>query len=132
MLSCCGLRFYAAEKIVLPKKDKLYRALEFAYCPNCNAPSVRFVEQDYNYDIHIKEQRGIKALRLYEKCRKQREKYLATVISGTKAGQNYYYGTFKKTKRFDEMKQPIYVQVRKNFNNQAEELGDVITHYFKL
>ena len=32
--------------------------------------------------------------------------------------ENYYYGCFKKTNRFDSHNQPIYLQLKKNFNNK--------------
>lgn len=132
LLSCCGRQFYAAEKVVLPKKDKLYRCLEYGHCPHCGVRVSRLIEQDFNYEIYVKEKRGIKALRAFEKAVLQRKRYLETSGSGTKSGENYYFGAFKKTRRLDDNNQPIYVQLRKNFNNKSEVLGDVITYYSKL
>lgn len=132
MLLCCGKQFYAAEKIMLPKKDKLYRCLEFGHCPNCGTRVARLVEQDKNYEIFVKEKRGIKALRVFEKAVLQREKYLNFCVYGTKSNENYYYGCFKKTNRFDNHNQPIYLQFKKNFNNKTELLGEVVTYYSKI
>ena len=132
MLSCCGRQFYAAEKILLPTRGKLYRCLEYGHCPNCSAAVSRLIEQDKNYDIQVKDRHGRKADSAYEKAIKQRKKYLATVPKGTKSGENFYYGDFKKTRRVDENNQPIYVQLRRNFNNKTEVLGDVVTHYQKI
>lgn len=132
MLSCCGRQFYAAEKVVLPKKGRLYRCLEYGHCPHCGTRVSRFIEQDSNYEIYIKERRGIKALRAFEKAVAQRKRFLETAAYGTKSGENYYFGDFKKTNRFDSNNQPIYVQLRKNFNNKSEILGDVVTYYSKL
>ncbi len=132
MLSCCGRQFYAAEKIVLPKKTKLYRCLEYGHCPNCGTRVSRLIEQERDYEIFVKEKRGIKALRAFEKAVKQRKRYIESVGKGTKTQENYYYGAFKKTARFDSNNQPIYVQLRKNFNNKSEVLGDVVTYYSKI
>ncbi len=132
LLSCCGKQFYAAEKVVLPKQDKLYRCLEFGYCPNCGSRVSRFIEQDTDYEIYVREKRGIQALRAYEKAKCQRKRHLSAVGVGTKTGENYYFGVFKKTRRLDCHNQPVYIQVRKNFNNKTEVLGDVITYYSSL
>lgn len=132
MLLCCGRQFYAAEKIMLPKRDKLYRCLEFGHCPNCGTRVSRLIEQDKNYEIFIKEKRGIKALRAFEKAVMQREKHLNANACGTKSNENYCYGCFKKTNRFDSHNQPIYLQLKKNFNNKAELMGEVVTYYSKI
>lgn len=133
MLLCCGRQFYAAEKIVLPKKDKLYRCLEYGHCPHCGGRVSRFIEQDKNYEIFVKDRRGIKAFNAYQKALKQRKDFLEqNGLTGSKSAENYYYGDFKKTNRVDENNLPVYVQLRKNFNNKSEELGEVVTHYFKL
>lgn len=129
MLKCCGVAFFAARKIVLPKKDKMYRCLEFGYCPNCGIPVSRLVEQDFDYGVFIKELRGIKALRSFEKALKIYENN--KVKFGTKSNQNYYYGFYKKSALKDENNEPIYIEYRKNFNNVAEKIGIVKTNYIK-
>jgi len=131
VLVCCGLQFFAAEKIILPQKDMLYRCLEYGFCPNCGTKVARLIEQDYSYEIFIKESRGIKALRQFEKALKQREK-MKSVRQGSKIAENYYYGDFRKTRKKDSNNQPIYLQIRKNFNNKSEILGEIVTHYSKI
>ena len=76
LLLCCGRQFYAAEKIVLPKKDKLYRCLEYGHCPHCGARVSRLVEQDKNYEIFVKDRRGIKAFSAYQKAVNQRKRFM--------------------------------------------------------
>jgi prolyl oligopeptidase PreP (S9A serine peptidase family) len=133
MLSCCGKHFYAAEKIMLPLKNgMIYRCLEYGHCPNCYSPVSRLIEQNKKYDVFVKDRRGQKADSAYDKAIKQRKKFLEQVNFGSKSNQNFSYGDFKKTKRFDENNQPIYLQLRKNFNNHSEILGEVITHYSKI
>ncbi|MCR5261566.1 MAG: hypothetical protein K6C94_06970 [Candidatus Gastranaerophilales bacterium] len=133
MLLCCGRQFFAAEKVVLPKKDKLYRCLEFGFCPNCSTRVSRLIEQDKNYEITVKERRGIKALRAYEKAVAQRNRFLKqTCLTGSKTSENFYFGDFRKTKRLDENNQPIFLQLKKNFNNKTEVLGEVTTYYYKI
>lgn len=132
MLSCCGRQFYAAEKILLPARGKLYRCLEYGHCPNCATAVSRLIEQDKRYEIKAQDRRGKKADRAYEKAVIQRKRHLETVPQGTKSGENFFYGDFRKTSRLDENNQPIYVQLRRNFNNKAEVLGEVLTHYSKI
>lgn len=110
----------------------LYRCLEYGHCPNCGTRVSRLVEQDYSYEIFVKEKRGIQALRAYEKAVKQRKKHLDSKGSGSKSNENFYFGSFKKTKRFDENNLPVYVQLKKNFNNKTEILGEVVTNYYKI
>ena len=131
MLVCCGLQFFAAKKIILPQKDMLYRCLEYGFCPSCGTDVARLVEQNHSYEIFVKEARGIKAKRFFEKALKQREK-MKFVFQGSKIAENYYYGDFRKTRRKDANNQPIYLQIKKNFNNKSEILGEVITHYSKI
>jgi len=133
MLLCCGRQFFAAEKVILPKKDKLYRCLEFGFCPNCGTRVSRFIEQDKNYEVTIKERRGIKALRAYEKAVLQHNRFFGqSSKTGSKAAENFYFGDFRRTKRLDENNQPIYLQLKKNFNNKTEILGEVATYYYKI
>mgnify|MGYP006976110220 FL=1 len=132
MLACCGKQFYAAEKIVLPKKEMLYRCLEYGHCPHCGNRVSRLIEQDTNYEIFVKERHGIKALHAFEKAKSQRKRFLEKMGTGSKSNENYYFGDFRKTNRLDENNQPVYVQLRRNFNNKVENLGDVVTYYSKI
>jgi len=131
VLVCCGLQFFAAKKIILPQRDMLYRCLEYGFCPSCGTDVARLIEQNHSYEIFVKEARGIKALRLFEKALKQREKMKLT-FQGTKIAENFYYGDFRKTRRKDANNQPIYLQIKKNFNNKSEILGEIVTHYSKI
>lgn len=131
MLVCCGLQFFATEKIILPQKDLLYRCLEYGFCPKCGTKTARLVEQNYSYEVFIKEFHGIKALRAFEKALKQKEKS-QIIFQGSKSNENYFYGDFKKTRKKDSNNQPVYLQIRKNFNNKSQILGEVVTYYSKL
>lgn len=131
MLVCCGLQFFAAKKIILPQRDMLYRCLEYGFCPSCGTDVARLVEQNRSYEIFVKEARGIKAKRIFEKALIQNEKMKAS-FQGSKIAENYYYGDFRKTRRKDANNQPIYLQIKKNFNNKSEILGEIVTHYSKI
>ncbi|MGN0192620.1 MAG: hypothetical protein ACI4CY_03740 [Candidatus Gastranaerophilaceae bacterium] len=130
MLKCCGRTFSAARKIVLPENDKMYRCLEFGYCPNCRTTVSRLVEQDENYEVSVREMRGIKALRAYEKAlaRQNAEKSRF----GSASNQNYYYGFYKKSRQKDENNLPVYFEYRVNFNNVAEKIGKITTKCIKI
>ena len=91
MLACCGKQFYAAEKVVLPKKGMLYRCLEYGHCPHCGNRVSRLIEQDTNYEIFVKERHGIKALRAFEKAKSQRKKNKTNNYIHAKAIFDYIY-----------------------------------------
>ena len=57
---------------------------------------------------------------------------LSHIKSGTKSYQNFYYGDFKKTDQTDERGNPIYLQLKKNFNNDTEVIGKVRTKVFNI
>jgi hypothetical protein len=51
---------------------------------------------------------------------------------GTKTNQNFYFGDYKVTKKKDANGNPVYLQLRRNFNDEAEILGEVNTVVYKL
>ena len=51
---------------------------------------------------------------------------------GTKSNQNYYYGDYKISSEKDSNGNPVYIQLRRNFNLEAEILGKVETKIYKL
>ena len=131
MLVCCGLQFFAAEKIILPQKNMLYRCLEYGFCPKCGVRVARLVEQNHSYEIFVKNFHGIKALRAFEKAMKYKNK-IQSCKYASKVSENYYFGDFRKTRRKDSNNQPIYLQLKRNFNNKTEILGEVVTTYSKI
>ena len=54
-------------------------------------------------------------------------KRLKSSKQGSWTKQNIYYGDFRKTRKKDEFGNPIYLQLRRNFNNEAEIIGEVRT-----
>lgn len=132
MLFCCSQLFAAQRRIVLPARNHLYRCFEYAQCPHCGKDVSRLVTQDFNYEVTAKVRKGVKALRELNKAIAEKARHDAVIRHGTNSNQNFYYGTFKKTRRLDERSNPIYVQQRCNFNNQVQDLGDVVTRYYSL
>ena len=75
-----------------------------------------------------KELSGVKAYRAYTKTIEK----VAIQQQGNKSAQNYYYGDFKKTREKDKNGNPIYIQLRKNFNNDFEILNKIETRVTKI
>ena len=51
---------------------------------------------------------------------------------GTKSNQNFYYGDYKITNKKDSQGNPIYLQLRRNFNNESTVLNEVETKVIKI
>lgn len=128
MLTCCNQYFYGYFTKIIANNSFYYRRIEFGICPHCGA--TKFI--DYVQDCHgneiIKELTGTKAINQFKKW----EKAFTSTKLGSKENQNVYYGDFQKTRRKDENGTPIYYQLRKNFNNQSEIIGEIKTHIYNI
>lgn len=125
---CCGSIFKARFFYVLNNSSCFYRRLEFGICPQCG--SVRFI--DYKQFEGGKERIRTFSGKEARETLKKWEKKLKRTRYATFANQNVYYGDFKKTRKKDENGNAIYLQLRKNFNNQYEVLNEVKTRVYKL
>jgi len=76
----------------------------------------------------IKTLSGKKAEITFEKIIKN----LREEKQGTKSNQNYHYGDYRISKKKDMYGNPIYIQLKKDFNNETEILGEVETKIYKL
>lgn len=127
MISCCNSEFKGFFIYTLSNSKLFCRRLEYGICPICGNEKFRDIKYYSNGIERIKELNGISATITYKRW--------LSLLNNTKQGsyinQSFYYGDFKKIKRHDNMGNPIYVQLRKNFNGQAEVLGEVITRYGK-
>lgn len=132
MLRCCSVNFDPLKKIVLPARGVLYRCLEFGICPNCGAKISRVIKQDAFYEVTVMQRSGVKALRELEKATRERERADAMLKQGSFSRQNFVYGTYRVTSKKDERGNRICVQQRRNFNNQAVDLNEVVTRYYSL
>ena len=124
MLNCCNRFFSGLVRRVLSMRTDFYHRIEFGICPNCG----RYRFLDYRRltcgKERIKSLAGKEALHAYEKILEK----LKHQKHGSKSNQNYHFGTFKKTKRLDKFGNPVYLQIRRNFNNEDEILGEVETN----
>ena len=126
MLFCCNCRFVGRYFHVLSNTRDFYRKIEFGICPKCGV--YKFL--DYRVisgNVKEKKLSGRKATLAFEKIIRK----LSLMKHGTKSNQNFYYGDFKATKRKDSFGNTIYMQLRKNFNNEEEILGEVVTRVLK-
>lgn len=126
MLFCCNKHYTGSFSRVLVNNSALYRRVEFGTCPNCNVIKYREYIQFENGLEKVKDLSGDKAMNAYNKMCSR----LKNTVQGSKTNQNVYYGDFKKTRRKDANGNPIYLQVRKNFNNQTEILNQIKTAYY--
>lgn len=128
MLTCCNQYFNGNFKKIIADNSFYYRRIEFGTCPCCGVK--KFVDYSQNckgIEI-IKEFTGSKAILRFKKW----ENFFASTKLGTKGNQNVYYGDFQKTRQKDENGIPIYYQLRKNFNNQSEIIGEIKTHIYNM
>lgn len=123
MLTCCNQYFYGSYTKVVADNSYYYRKIEFGVCPNCGGLKFRDYIQYSDGRECIKDLSGEKAKNQIEKWRKTIEES----NKGSKGNQNVYYGDFQKTGRKDENGLPVYYQLRKNFNNQSEIIGEIKT-----
>lgn len=123
MLECCNLRFGGEFSRVLINSRDFYRKIEYGICPNCGCSKYRELRQVNGGAIREKLLSGKEALHRFEKISEQ----LSKLKRGNFVNQNFYYGDFKKTRRKDEFGNPVYLQLRKNFNNTVEILGEIRT-----
>lgn len=125
MLFCCNAHFRSNYFCVLENNNFSFRKIEFGVCPVCGAFKFRDYKQINGQEL-IKDLSGVKAQTQLNKWRK----YFTKTKEGTKTKQNIYYGDFRKTRKKDEFGHKIYLQLRKNFNNQAEIIGEVKTKIY--
>ena len=127
MLICCNRHFRGGYYRVLSNKPDFYRRIEYGICPNCG----RYRLLDFkiiNGAERIRTLSGEKAELAFEKIIKK----LREEKQGTKSNQNYHYGDFRVTGKKDCFGNPIYLQLRSNFNNETEVIGEVETKVYKI
>ena len=127
MLFCCNCHFYGRYFRVLSNTKDFYRKIEFGICPKCGTN--RF--SDYRITLGKIKQKilsGKNALCAFENTLKK----LSQIKTGTKSKQNFYYGDFKKTNKKDGHGNPVYLQLKRNFNNDTEILGEIKTKVFNI
>lgn len=124
MLFCCNTHFVSSFSYVIFNTKYNYRRIEFGICPYCGAFKFRDYKQDYNGNEIIKDLTGKDA---QTKLSQWRKKINSFRQQGTQSKQNAYYGDFRRTNRRDENGNPVYLQLRKNFNNQSEVIGEIRT-----
>ena len=123
MLECCNRRFGGTFSRVLVNNADFYRKIEYGFCPECGCEKLRELRQVNGGSVREKLLSGKEAKRRYQKILDKLEK----IKHGNFVNQNFYYGDFKKTRRKDKFGNPIYLQLRKNFNNDVEVLGEIRT-----
>ena len=123
MIFCCNHPFRGSFSYVLFSTKDTSQRVEFGICPKCGC--LIFKETSYNYDgtDTAKYRTGKKALQKLDYWRKK----VNNVKHGTKGNQNVYYGDFQKSNKIDENGNPVYLQLRRNFNDQREVIGEIKT-----
>ena len=124
MLKCCNTSFRGVYRFVVQNNSNGYRRVEFGICPKCGSYSYLDYKENANDGVKIKSLHGKEALSKFNSW----EKHLTSQKHGSFVNQNVHYGEFRKTRRRDENGNPIYLQLRKNFNNEVEVLNEIRTH----
>lgn len=127
MLICCNRRFRGGISRVLSNTQDFYRRIEFGICPNCGF--YRFMDVRMKQGkVNIKTLSGKAAEEKFEQISKKYKE----MKHGSKSNQNYHFGDFKLSRKKDENGNPIYLQLRKNFNDEAEIIGEIQTRVSKI
>lgn len=125
MLTCCNSDFKGFFIYTLANTPLFCRKIEYGICPICGVERFRDIKYYNNGFEKVKELTGKNAVITYKRWLS----LLNNTKQGSYANQSFFYGDFKKTNKIDYMGNPIYTQLRKNFNGQAEVIGEVTTHY---
>ena len=123
MIKCCNELFRGSFSYVLFSTKDSYRKIEFGICPHCGCLKFKEFQEFFNGEVKNRYLTGKKALQKLEYWRKK----VNNVKHGTKGNQNVYYGDFQKSNKIDENGNPIFLQLRKNFNGQSEIIGKIKT-----
>lgn len=128
MIECCNRLYNGSFSYVLFSSEYYYRHIEFGICSNPECAQAKFKDFTISYDGRecTKIYTGKKAFEKYEYWRKK----LAKIKNGTKGNQNIYYGDFRKTNHRDSNGNTIYLQLRTNFNDQSEVIGEIKTKVY--
>lgn len=121
MLSCCNSHFSGTFFYVVSHKP--YRTLEYGICPVCGVEKFRDYKQYANGIEKIKEFKGLAATDEFIKWRG----LIRSIEKEIFFGGDVCYGQGVKTQKKDNCSNPIYKQLRKNFYNQSETIGEVKT-----
>lgn len=124
MFYCCNKRFNATSSCYIPTQNFKYKIALYAYCPICGSALYKEKKMSFNNNKHIgKQRKGKEAEKLISKAIFNRLIFFEKTKMGSKQNQNWFYGDFCKTREKDEKGNPIYLQLRCNFNNGYEVLN---------
>ena len=123
MLSCCNHYFNGSFSRVILNTSSNYYKVEFGTCPICNVVKFKEYKQYFDGTDSLKEYSGVIA----EAKLRALIKRLEDMPCGSWTKQNLWYGDFMKTNRTDAQGNPIYLQLRRNFNGQYEVLNEIYT-----
>lgn len=127
MLLCCNRRFRGGYYRVLSNRQDFYRRIEFGICPECG--NYRFLDlRILEGKLREKYLSGKAAEQAFEKVIKK----LRNEKQGTLSNQNFYFGDFKISRKKDADGNPIFIQLKRNFNNEIQVLGEVDTVVYKI
>lgn len=126
MIGCCNSLFTGSFSYVLFSSKDNYRRVEFGICPHCGCLKFKDYRVFFDGTDKVKYLTGKAALQKLEYWRKK----ISEDKHGTKGNQNVYYGDFQKTNRRDDNGNLIYLQLRKNFNDESEVIGEIKTKVY--
>lgn len=126
LMYCCGERLNVTRLIF--NANGHYKRVQFGVCQDCGTPQTLVYSMNKNGIDREKRFIGKTALQEFKKYQRLKN----NSKQGSFANQNIYYGDFKRTNKKDEKGNPVYQQLRKNFNNQTEYLGEIRTFYSSL
>ena len=131
MFFCCNHQVKQFNSFYIPTENFKYKIALIAYCPHCGSALYKEMKTSFNDIKHISKQRkGEEAQKLISKALFNRLIFFEKAKTGNKQDQNWFYGDFSKTREKDENGNPIYLQLRCNFNREYEILNKVRVKYY--
>lgn len=120
---CCGERLKVSRLIF--NANGHYKRVDFGFCQECGTAHTLVYVMSKDGSDREKRFSGKTAIKEFKKY----ERLKNNTKHGSKSNQNVFYGDFRKTRKKDEKGQPVYLQLRRNFNNQYEVLNKIQTLY---
>ena len=119
----CKKHYTASQSFFIEPSNFKFKKIHFLKCPRCQEKIYKEITVSFKDEIAYRIHFGKKAEKLFNRALFNRLVFLEKISQGTKSNQNWYYGDFEKTNKKDEKGNPIYLQLKKNFNGQITVLG---------
>ncbi|HIU85483.1 TPA: hypothetical protein IAD52_00755 [Candidatus Spyradomonas excrementavium] len=120
---CCGERLRVTRLVF--NTNGYYKRVDFGFCQGCGTAHTFVYVISKGGRERERKFSGSTAIKEFKKYQRLKN----NIRQGTRNNQNVCYGDFLKTRKVDANGFPVYLQIRRDFNNQYEVLNQVETIY---